>query len=98
MVTVKFSKAVYSLQAIKKAAYKSIDKISVNIREEDENYFVDLIFSKEISNEAKIFLLSEFSKEVLDQDLRESIKAETEAYRNLILAHVFSKTPLVTDE
>jgi His-Xaa-Ser system protein HxsD len=98
METVKFSKAVYALQAIKKAAYKFIDKISVNIRDESENYLVDLIFTKEISPEAKIFLLSEFSKEVLDQDLRESIKTETEAYRNLILAHVFSKTPLVTDE
>ena len=98
METVKFSKAVYALQAIKKAAYKFIDKISVNIRDEDENYLVDLVFSKDISSEAKIFLLSEFSKEVLDQDLRESIKIETEAYRNLILAHVFSKTPLVTDE
>ena len=98
METVKFSKAVYALQAIKKAAYKFIDKISVNIRDEDENYLVDLIFTKEFSSEDKICLLNEFSKEVLDQDLRESIKTETEAYRNLILAHVFSKTPLVTDE
>ena len=98
METVKFSKAVYSLQAIKKAAYRFIDKFSVNIRDEDENYLVDLIFSKDVSPEAKNFLLSDFSKEVLDQDLRESIKSETEAYRNLILAHVFSKTPLVTDE
>jgi His-Xaa-Ser system protein HxsD len=98
METVKFSKSVYSLQAIKKAAYKFIDRFSVNIRDEDENYLVDLIFSKDVSPEAKNFLLSDFSKEVLDQDLRESIKSETEAYRNLILAHVFSKTPLVTDE
>lgn len=98
METVKLSKAVYSLQAIKKAAYRFIDKFSVNIRDEDENYLVDLFFSKEISSDTKNFLLSDFSKEILDQDLRESIKAETEAYRNLILAHVFSKTPLVTDE
>ena len=49
METVKFSKAVYALQAIKKAAYKFIDKISVNIRDEDENYLVDLIFSKDVS-------------------------------------------------
>jgi len=98
METVKLSKAVYSLQAIKKAAYRFIDKFSVNIRDEDENYLVDLIFSKKVSSDVKNFLLSDFSKEILDQDLRESIKAETEAYRNLILAHVFSKTPLVTDE
>jgi His-Xaa-Ser system protein HxsD len=98
METVKFSKAVYSLQAIKKAAYRFIDKFSVNIRDEDKNYLVDLFFSKDVSPEAINFLLSDFSKEILDQDLRESIKLETEAYRNLILAHVFSKTPLVTDE
>ena len=98
METVKLSKAVYSLQAIKKAAYRFIDKFSVNIRDEDENYVVDLFYSKEFSPDVKNFLLSDFSKEILDQDLRESIKAETEAYRNLILAHVFSKTPLVTDE
>jgi len=98
METVNFSKAIYSLQAIKKAAYKFIDKFSVNIRDEDENYLVDLIFSKVVSSETMNFLLSDFSKEVLDQDLRESIKAETEAHRNLILAHVFSKTPLLKDE
>jgi His-Xaa-Ser system protein HxsD len=39
-----------------------------------------------------------FKKEVLDQDLRLKLKAETEPIRNLILAHAFSKTGLIADE
>ena len=42
--------------------------------------------------------LDDFKKEVLDQDLRENIKRETEAVRNLILSHAFSKTGLIQDE
>lgn len=98
MVIVKFDKKVYGLGALKKAAYKFIDKVAVNISDNGDAFEVEIRFNKESSREAQEYFISEFTKEVLDQDLRESIKKETEGYRNLILAHVFSRTSLVKNE
>ena len=98
MVLVKFDKKVYGLSALKKAAYKFMDKVAVNIADHSDSFEVEMRFNKESSKEAQEHFISEFTKEVLDQDLRESIKKETEGYRNLILAHVFSKTSLIKNE
>jgi His-Xaa-Ser system protein HxsD len=96
--TLKFDKNVYRLIALKKASYKFIDKISVNIRDEVNHHLVDVVFTKDLSDDAKEHLLNELLKEALDQDLRETIKKETEAYRNVILAHAFAKTSLIKNE
>jgi len=37
----------------------------------------------------------QFCNEVLDQELREEIAAETRGVRDLLLAHAFSKTSLI---
>ncbi len=95
---VKFDKNIYGATSIKKASYKFIEKMAVNIKEEVEFYEVEISFTKETSLEARLHYLNEIKKEVLDQDLREKIKKETESHRNLILAHVFSRTALITDE
>jgi uncharacterized protein len=78
--TITYDKSVYGLNAVKKAAYKFIDRFAANIREEESQFIAEISFSKDISSEAKAHLLNEFSKEVLDQDLRENIKKETEGY------------------
>jgi His-Xaa-Ser system protein HxsD len=96
--TVTFDKKVYGLIGLKKAAYRFIDKVAANISDSDRSYDVEIRFSKELSDEAQELFISEFTKEVLDQDLREKIKTETESYRNLILAHAFSKTALIENE
>ena len=75
-----------------------MDKVAVNIADHSDSFEVEMRFNKESSKEAQEHFISEFTKEVLDQDLRESIKKETEGYRNLILAHVFSKTSLIKNE
>jgi His-Xaa-Ser system protein HxsD len=98
VVIVKFDKKVYGLGALKKAAYKFIDKIAVNITDNGDSFEVEMRFNSESSKERQEYFINEFTKEVLDQDLRESIKKETEGYRNLILAHVFSRTSLVKNE
>jgi His-Xaa-Ser system protein HxsD len=95
---VKFDKNIYGATSIKKAAYKLIEKMAVNIKEGAEFYEVEISFTKEISKDAKLHYLNDLKKEVLDQDLREKIKKDTESYRNLILAHVFSRTALINDE
>lgn len=93
-----FDASVYSVDAIKKAAYRSIARFAVNIAKEGNEIKCILTF-KESATETQVnTYLDEFKKEVLDQDLRESIKKETEGVRNLILAHTFSKTGLIKSE
>jgi His-Xaa-Ser system protein HxsD len=93
-----FDATVYSADAIKKAAYRSIDKFAVNIAKEGNEIKCILTFKESAPDPQIKTYLDEFKKEVLDQDLRESIKKETEGVRNLILAHAFSKTGLIKDE
>ena len=73
-----FDASVYSTGAIKKAAYRSINKFAINIANEGNQINCSLTF-KESATESQIkSYLDEFKKEVLDQDLREIIKKETE--------------------
>lgn len=93
-----FDATVYSVDAIKKAAYRSINRFAVNIAKEGNEIKCSLTFKESATEPQVKIYLDEFKKEVLDQDLRESIKKETEGVRNLILANTFSKTGLIKDE
>ena len=97
-VLITFDATVYSVDAIKKAAYRSINRFAVNIIKEGNEIQCSLTFKESATEPQVKIYLDEFKKEVLDQDLRESIKKETEGVRNLILAHTFSKTGLIKDE
>ncbi len=97
-VTLIFDATVYSADAIKKAAYRSINRFSINISIEKNQLKCSLSFKESITEPQIKYFIDEFKKDVLDQDLRESIKKETEGVRNLILAHTFSKTGLIKDE
>ena len=98
MAELRFDKLIYSATALKKASHRFMDRLSTSIHDEDGSYRVEVQFDKELSEESMSRMLREFEREVLDQDLREHIKKETEGYRNLILAHTFSKTSLIEDE
>lgn len=93
-----FDSQVYSLAAVKKAAYRYLDRFSAHISIEDTKINCLLTFNSSIKHDAGMRLVEDFRKEVLDQDLRETLKAETEAERNLILAYAFSKTAMVSGE
>ena len=97
-ITVKFDSRVFTLPAIKKAAYKYLDSFVCDISILDNEVRCLLSFTTSISEEACAQLVDDFKKEVLDQDLREKLKAETEPIRNLILAHAFSRTGIVGNE
>lgn len=97
-VLLTFDATVYSADAIKKAAYRSINRFAVIIAKEGNEIKCNLTFKESATDPQIKTYLDEFKKEVLDQDLRESIKKETEGVRNLILAHTFSKTGLIKDE
>ena len=87
--------SIYSVGAIKKAAYKFADRTSVMINPVSESAVLivfNFVGKHAESNPEQV--ISDFCNELLDQDLRERIKKETEPMRNLILAHAFSRTSL----
>src|SRR5438309_11911547 len=97
-VSVSFDSHVFALMAVKKAAYRYIDSFSADISIKDEEIRCVLNFIPPRSDESCARLVDDFKKEVLDQELREKLKVETEPVRNLILAHAFSKTGIVSNE
>jgi len=97
-ISVTFDSHVYSLTAVKKAAYKYLDRFSADISIEDTRINCRLTFTSSNDQGTVARLVEDFRKEVLDQDLREALKVETEAVRNLILAYAFSQTAMSSDE
>lgn len=97
-VVVTFDSKVFSLFAIKKSAYTHLRAFSAEITVQGEQIRCQLTFSSPATEEEGGRLVEDFRKEVLDQDLRERLKTETEAVRNVILAHAFSKTGLSNNE
>lgn len=93
----KFLKSEFASISIKKAAYRYIDKFSIDINLTQDSYICTLSFDKNLTSAQQDYFLNQFKKEVLDQELREKIKLETEDVRNLILAHAFSKTNLIDE-
>jgi His-Xaa-Ser system protein HxsD len=97
-ISVDFDSRVFSLIAVKKAAYKYIDCFSADIGLTNDEVRCLLKLTSPRSDESFVSLIDDFKKEVLDQDLREKLKVETEPVRNLILAHAFSKTGIISHE
>jgi len=91
---VRFANDIYSLDAIKKAAYRLSDRCAFDLRSESGHYVAVLLFSQDLSDDDRASLERDFRNEVLDYDLRESIAAETTQVRNAVLAYAFSRTGL----
>lgn len=88
------STTVYSVEAIKKTAYKFADRASVVLQPAGEAT-LKVVFNftgRHTPNPEQV--ISDFCNELLDQDLREIVKRETGPLRNVILAHAFSRTQL----
>jgi His-Xaa-Ser system protein HxsD len=89
-----FDTSVYRLNAVKKAAYRFGDRCYVQVEVLPTGQTrVTLKPKRRLENTEQ--LAGEFQNEVLDQELREVVAAETETVRNLILAHAFSETSLL---
>lgn len=97
-LTVIFDEKVMSLIAVKKAAHRHLRAFTTDISVLGGQIQCLLTFPSPISEEDRVRIGNEFKKEVLDQELREQLRVETTAVRNVILAHAFSKTGLTTDE
>lgn len=98
MLEIKFDSRLYSSESVKRALYRFTDRFAADIRQTDNEFVCTLHFAADKSDVTKELDIMNFKKEVLDQDLREKIRAETESVRNLILAHAFSKTGLIANE
>jgi len=92
--TVSFSSHVYGLDEIKRAAYRFIDVMSVDVMLSGDDIVCTLNFLHPKNADETLEILNDFKIEVLDQDLRKAIAEETKEVRNAILAYAFSKTGL----
>lgn len=89
-----FDERAYSVEVIQKAAYRHMNSLVVGISIRDGHIQCAIEPTIGTSDAAFGLVLQDFQKEVLDQQLRVRIKAETESVRNLILGIAFSRTGL----
>ena len=91
--------AIYSLEAIKKVAYRFADRASVLITPcAGSTVAVRFTFAGSAEKNEPKLVMADFCNELLDQDLREIIKTETQALRSVIIAHAFSRSALIEQE
>jgi len=95
-LVVKFDHGIYRPSAVKKAAYKYGGLFSILITDSEKYTDVSLKPTSNCQNPDEA--AGQFCNEVLDQELREEIAAETRGIRDLLLAHTFSKTSLIDSE
>ena len=88
-----FDRALYRLDAIKKACYRFLADYNVHIDDHETAVTVTLV--ERTQGKPKRFDADQLSTEVLDQELREQVLTETQSMRDLILAQAFSNMPLV---
>ena len=90
--TVVLSPDVYSLDTIKKAAYRFLDRMSAEFELQNNAISCRLSFAPGMSEVTADAILRDFHSELLDQDLRATIARETAPLRNTILALAFAPT------
>lgn len=85
--TVAFAVGVYSLEAIKRAAYALMARAAISIEPSEAELRCTIAPA---SGEDVEQLVRDFQREVLDQDLRIEVEAKTDPLRNMILGLAFS--------
>lgn len=95
---VKFDLSVFSLDGVKRAAYRVTGNAAVEITIRDGFAVCIINFSKAVTRASADAAIERLRLEVLDQDLRGTIAAETASVRNAILALAFSRSGLQSDD
>jgi His-Xaa-Ser system protein HxsD len=88
-----FDPAAVTVDAVQRAAYRVSDRLSIDLQTGPTIRVT--IHATDVG--AADELAGTFRNEVLDQVLRERIRDETEAARNVILALAFSNTDVLTE-
>jgi His-Xaa-Ser system protein HxsD len=96
--SVVFSSDVHGIDDVKRAAYRFIDVVSIDITLSDNDIVCVLNFVKDTNEDDAQKIVNDFKIEVLDQGLRRAIAEETKEIRNAVLAYAFSKTDLQNSE
>lgn len=94
----RFDNRVFSVEAVKNAAYRMAGSFDCDIRLDGEDIVCGLKFRQKEQDADLNNLRERFRREVIDHDLRLQISSQTEGVRNLILAHAFSRTGTITGE
>jgi len=87
---------IYPLPALIKTAYWFTGRCFVHLEFQNEQTIAVRLKTK--PNLPIQELTGEFTNHLLDQTLREKLSKETEAFRNLIVAHALSNTCLINPE
>lgn len=88
----------FSLDAVKRAAYRCSNRFSFDVSVAGHTAACTLTFDGQSTADQVDQAVAAFRREILDQDLRQAIRVETENIRNLILAHAFSRTGLIQQD
>lgn len=91
-ITLPFQLSVFSLDTLKRAAIKFTADCVFEFNSTEKEVLLKVTFRSPLTEDKQKKLIDDLRVEILDQDLRATIAAESEVYRNLILANVFSKT------
>ena len=84
---------LFSVEAVKAACYELADRaVAALTRTSDTE--LDVAFTLAEAADCEAVRVS-FLRALVDEDLRERIGRETEAVRNLIIAHALSRVPLL---
>ncbi len=89
--------SVYSAEAALKAAYRRMNFLTADVSTKGGALVCDLMSCQGIDEQSFDHAVEEFRKDLLDEQLRLKLKAETADVRNLILGAVFSRTGLIRD-
>lgn len=93
-ITLEFDTNVFSLETIKRAAYRLTDSGSPEFKVDGDTIKLILRFPKAVDQATASLIADEARIAVLDQDLRKRIADETSAERAVILGYAFSRTGL----
>lgn len=95
--TLIFDERLYDVQVLQKAAYRSINSLTVDITSMGGQFFCALSSNIGVDEASFLTAVQEFKKDVLDYQLRHRLNAETQPIKNLILGLAFSKTGLTSE-
>lgn len=96
MLSIEFDRAIYSVDTLQRAALKFTDGCSFDFRLTECAIDVRVTPLNDTYALREAELEGKYRNEVLDQHLRAIVAKETENERNLILAHAFSNSKLIS--